>query len=155
MSITQLIWLFITLGGITGFMAVAAVMFLFGISIQDTAKHGMKLLIIGAVTGISAFVIGNRFITGSRMSQASPSYKISNWQTAETEQGITKIEFTTDTPVKAYLEYQDKNGDTLPIFSSSGSGKSKEHVFILPAPLRAEGTMWVVVEGQKISHPLK
>ena len=155
MSIPQLFWLLITLGGVTGFIAIASVIFLFGMSIEDTAKHAMRLLIIGVVTGASAFVIGGRFVSTSRQSMASPDYKVSDWQVSRSTNGVTKIEFSTNAPAKVYLEYKNRNGDSLPLFQTNGTGPSVEHIFDLPSPLDAQGEIWAVVEGQRIKESLE
>lgn len=155
MSSTQLIWLFVTLGGAAGLISVFLVIVLFGMSIQDTAKHGLKLLIVGLTTGISAIIIGTRFMSVSQMSNASQNYMIQDWKVTKSDQGVTRIEFNTDEKVRAYLEYQDAKGNSVPIFSADSAIPTNEHIFIPPGPLNENGKVWIILNGKRIQELMK
>ncbi len=146
---TQLVWMLLIVGVLTGLSTIVFISILFSWTIKDTVDNALKLLVFAFITGASVYSIGNLVLGTSPLSLASSKIQVSNWTVNSQADGQTEIRFTTSSPVYAYLEYQTTTGEVIPVFSQSSSEKVSDHIFTTRLAVTREGTLYVVADGKK------
>lgn len=108
------IMLLFVIGFLFFIVAFFVMMFMFAWTYKDIKKHGKTLAVMLLISLSIPFTVGSITQQTSTLSNASTVTQIEDLQVNRVEDDTVIVQFSTDEPVIAYLEYRGTGGQIIP-----------------------------------------
>lgn len=153
----SLTFLFV-LGILFFIVAFFVMMFMFAWTYKDIIQNGKKLTVMLLVSLAIPFTVGGLTQQTNLLSNASSSATVDNIQIVRAQPDTVIVQFTTSAPVLAYLEYQNKDGQTVPVLPTGSPDAKTDHYFRVTDTKGDNGVVYIVINGNRFTingQPIK
>ena len=153
----SLTFLFV-LGLIFFVVAFFVMMFMFAWTYKDVMRHGKTLVVMLLLSVSIPFTVGGITQQTNIFSHASTAAQVSDISIQRVEQDTVVIQFKTSEPAIVYLDYQNKNGGTIPVLPTGSPEASIDHYFRVTDIAGDEGVVYIVINGNRFTingQPIK
>jgi hypothetical protein len=153
----SLTFLFV-LGVLFFIVAFFVMMFMFAWTYKDVMKHGKRLLVMLLLSLSIPFTVGAITQQTNMFSNASSAANVSDIQVQRVQPDTVVVQFTTSEPVIAYLEYQNKENQTVPVLPTGSRDADTNHYFRVTDTAGDNGVVYIVINGSRFTingEPIK
>lgn len=139
-------------------VAFFVMLFMFAWTYKDVMKHGKTIVVMLLLSLSIPFTVGAITQQTNMFSKASTTAQVSDITVNRVEAETVIVQFTTSEPVLAYLEYKNKDGQTVPILPTGSPDPKTDHYFRVPDIKGDEGVVYIVINGERFTinnEPIK